>query len=74
MEKSIDDDTISIKNTDQLVFDENQPKIITFECDELIIKEKNIETKWPDGLPLNFEKYDTIVFSGNNKKYTYKKV
>lgn len=57
-----------------IVFDEKLlPKTITFECDEVIIKGKNLETKWPNGVPLNFEDYDTLVFSGNGKTYTYKK-
>ena len=47
---------------------------MTFEANEVIIKGKNIETKWPNGVPLNFEDFDTLVFSGKGKKYTYTKV
>lgn len=60
-------------STSQII-GENNPNTITFECDEVFIKGKNLETKWPNGVPLNFEDYDTLVFSGNGKKYTYKKI
>ncbi len=48
-------------------------KIITFECDKIIVKGKSLETKWTDGVPLNFEDHDTLIFSGNSKTYTFKK-
>jgi len=51
-----------------------QPKTIEFECDKVVVKDRSLETKWGTGVPLNFEEYDTLVFSGNGKKYTYKKV
>jgi len=55
-------------------FSEKEPKVITFDCDKVIINDKQLESVWPSGVPLNFEDYDTLVFSGNGKKYTYKKV
>ena len=51
-----------------------EPKVITFECDKVVVKDHSLETQWNKGVPLNFEDYDTLVFSGNGKKYTYKKV
>ncbi len=54
-------------------FLDDRPKVITFECDKVVVKGKSLETKWTDGVPLNFEDYDTLIFSGNGKKYTFKK-
>lgn len=56
------------------IIGEAAPKTLTFECDQVIVKGKSLETKWGDGVPLNFEEYDTLVFSGNGKTYTFKKV
>jgi len=56
------------------VFDDKEPSVITFECDKVIFKDRVLESQWKFGVPLNFEDYDTLVFSGNGKKYTFKKV
>jgi len=70
--------TENIEKVEKLTFDKQitdvQPKVITFECDKVIVKDKSLETQWSVGVPLNFEEFDTLVFSGNGKKYTYKKV
>ncbi|MFV2015511.1 MAG: hypothetical protein ACC656_08805 [Candidatus Heimdallarchaeota archaeon] len=50
------------------------PQIITFDCDKVIVNDMSLETQWKNGVPLNFEDYDTLIFSGNGKKYTFKKV
>jgi len=55
-------------------FPADNSKTITFECEKVIVKDHSLETKWTGGVPLNFEDYDTLVFSGNGKTYTYKKV
>jgi len=68
MEKSIDDNSLSISAA------AIQPDTITFEAKEVIIKGNNIESTYPEGLPINFDNTETLVFSINNKKYTYKKV
>lgn len=57
---------------------ENQPimddRTITFDCDKVVVKDKSLETQWGSGVPLNFEDYNRLVFSGNGKKYTYKRI
>ncbi len=64
-----------IKKVKGLTFgNDGEPKVITFECDKVIVKDHSLETQWNQGVPLNFEEYTTLVFSVNGKKYTYKKV
>ena len=49
----------------------NTNSTVTFECDTVIVKDHSLMTQWSDGVPLNFEDYNTLVFSGKGKKYTW---
>lgn len=47
---------------------------ITFECERVILNPNEVLVDYPDGLPLDFEKFKTLVFNSKEKKVTYKLV
>ena len=50
------------------------PDVITFECQKVILKPKEVITDWPDGMPLPFAEYQRLVFTDGKTRVTYSKI
>jgi len=63
----IDDDKMSILLP-------NDPDVITFNCNKLIVKPNEVNTDWPDGFPIEFDKYQRLVFTDGKTRVTYSRL
>ena len=51
-----------------------EPDVITFNCQKAIIKPNEVITEWPDGFPIEFDKYQRLVFTDGKTRVTYSKL
>lgn len=52
----------------------NNPDVIIFNCQKLIIEPNEIITDWPDGFPVAFDKFQRLVFTDGKKRVTYSRL
>lgn len=51
-----------------------EPDVIIFNCKKLIIKPQEVHTDWPDGFPIEFDKYQRLVFTDGKVRVTYSRI
>ena len=52
----------------------SEPDVIIFKCKKLIIQPNEIHTDWPDGFPIEFDKYQRMVFTDGKTRVTYSRL
>jgi len=48
-------------------------RTLTFECEKAVIKPREILTEWPEGLEINFDETDKIIFKIKDEEFTFVK-
>lgn len=50
------------------------PDAVIFWCSRVVLKPKEAITEWDDGMPIDFEEFQRLVFTDGKKRVTYSKI
>ena len=56
------------------VFDVTEPQTIEFNCEKAILKPNEIMMDWGEGMPIDFDIFETMTFKSKKRTVTFKKV